>query len=55
MLEGGGFRETLIKTTSAESWSFPRLFEPLIPPLSSERLRKSVSKIHRNCLRFHQA
>jgi len=48
--------ESLIKAScSAESWSFSCLSKPLFPHLSSEGLRKIVSKIHRNCLRFRQA
>jgi hypothetical protein len=48
-------KDTLIKASSAASGSFPRLFESIFPHLSSERLRKIISKIHRNCLRFRQA
>jgi len=48
-------KEPLIKASSAASWSFSCLFEPLFPHSSSERLRKIVSKNHRNCLRFRQA
>jgi len=54
---GGGIaaKDTLIKASSAVSWPFSCLPEPLFPHISSERLRKIVSEIHRNCLRFRQA
>jgi len=48
-------RDTLIKASSAVSWPLSCLPEPLFPHLSSERLRKIVSEIHRSCLRFRQA
>lgn len=48
------FRETLNNASSAASWSFSRLFEPLSPHLSSERLRETALKTHPSCLRSHR-
>ena len=49
------FKDTLDKASAAASRSFPRLFKPPCPRLSSGKPQESVSEIHRSRLRFHPA
>jgi hypothetical protein len=51
----GTVKEPLIKASDGASWSFWRLFNPIFPHLSSDRLRKIDLEIHPNCLRFRHA